>query len=407
MSSEAYAWVWLPGQRDPVVCGVLSVRGDQVDFTYGRSYRERPGAVALYTPELPLQAGRQEPLAGLTMAGVINDAGPDSWGQRVIDYRLQAARTSGAPPVGPLTYLLEAGSDRIGALDFQPSSGLYTPRAQSATLEDLARAAECVETGSEIPAALERALLGGSSVGGARPKALLTDGTRKLIAKFPSVTDTYPVERGEFVAMTLAARAGLNVAPVTLTRAMNRDILLVERFDRPSDGSRRMVVSALTIMGLSAVASTRDASYLTLAQRLREIGSSPKADLYELFARITFNILVGNTDDHARNTAAFWDGQQLRLTPAYDISPAPRGGGQANQAMEIGPGFRRSQLAGCIAAAGRYLLSTRQAQEIVEHQVSTIRACWDDVTDMGRMTQAEKDRYWGSAFLNPYVFYED
>ena len=83
----------------------------------------------------------------------------------------------------------------------------------------------------------------------------------------------------------------------------------------------------------------------------------------ELFARITFNILVGNNDDHARNHAAFWDGEWLTLTPAYDICPQPRSGGETSQAMIIGrDGFRMSQLAGCVERAGTYMLTEADAR---------------------------------------------
>ncbi|MBV1895581.1 MAG: HipA domain-containing protein [Rhodobacteraceae bacterium] len=55
--------------------------------------------------------------------------------------------------------------------------------------------------------------------------------------------------------------------------------------------------------------------------------------------RCGLNILVGNADDHARNHAAFWDGDVLALTPAYDIAPQVRAAHEANQAwlsqMEI------------------------------------------------------------------------
>jgi serine/threonine protein kinase HipA of HipAB toxin-antitoxin module len=42
---------------------------------------------------------------------------------------------------------------------------------------------------------------------------------------------------------------------------------------------------------------------------------------------LIFNILIGNTDDHARNHAAFWDGENLAFTPAFDICPQSRAGG--------------------------------------------------------------------------------
>ncbi len=83
---------------------------------------------------------------------------------------------------------------------------------------------------------LDQALLHGSSVGGARPKALLDDGEGTLIAKFSSTTDTFPVVKGEFVAMELARRSGIEAAPVRLATAHGRDALLVERFDRPGEG---------------------------------------------------------------------------------------------------------------------------------------------------------------------------
>jgi serine/threonine-protein kinase HipA len=74
--------------------------------------------------------------------------------------------------------------------------------------------------------------------------------------------------------------------------------------------------------------------------------------LRELFARITFNILTGNSDDHACNHAAFWDGEWLALTPATTSATQPRAGGETSQAMIIGAdGFHMSQLAGCVERA--------------------------------------------------------
>src|SRR5262249_54528440 len=131
-----------------------------------------------------------------------------------------------------ITYLLQSGSDRTGALDFQDSPDVYVPRrAEQATLEQLIRAAELVEEGQPLSPELEQALLHGSSIGGARPKATLVAGRRSLIAKFSSSSDTYPVVRGEFVAMALARMAGLNVANVDLAESLGRQALLVERFD--------------------------------------------------------------------------------------------------------------------------------------------------------------------------------
>ena len=123
-------------------------------------------------------------------------------------------------------------------------------------------------------------------------------------------------------------------------RAHNRPTLLVERFDRPNQGDawrgRRRVVSALTVVGLNTFPGGRYATYDGLADQIRRSFAEPDATLRELFGRISFNILCGNTDDHGRNHAAFVDERGLELTPAYDICPQARAGTNANQAMAYG-----------------------------------------------------------------------
>jgi serine/threonine-protein kinase HipA len=148
----------------------------------------------------------------------------------------------------------------------------------------------------------------------------------------------------------------------------------------------------------------RYASYANLAHLVRKRFSEARATLRELFARIVFNVLVGNTDDHARNHAAFWDGEWLTLTPAYDICPQVRSGGEASQAMAIGPdGFRLSQVAGCLDAAPTYLLPAAEAREIAERQIEVIEAEWSDVCDRARMTEIERRYFWRRQFLNAYA----
>jgi serine/threonine-protein kinase HipA len=406
MTSEprhAFVWVWLPGTDVPVVAGRLDAAGAAVTFTYGRSYLARDDRIALYLPELPLGRGPIAPLVG-DIAGCIADATPDAWGRRVILNRRVGRDAVDTTDLDLLTYLLESGSDRIGALDFQASASEYVPRsAGCATLTELAQSAERVEQGVPLSPALDQALLHGSSVGGARPKALLSDGSRRLIAKFSSTTDTYPVVKGEFVAMELARRAGLSVAAVEVTRTLGKDALLIDRFDRPVAGGRRAMVSALTILALDEVGA-RYASYADLADVIRARFNDPIPTLRELFSRITFNILTGNNDDHARNHAAFWDGTALTLTPAYDICPQPRAGGETAQLMAIGnDGYRMSQIAGCVTRASTYLLSEPDAREIIDHQLDVIKTQWADVCDQAALTEVDRGALWRRQFLNPYA----
>ncbi|WP_026910876.1 type II toxin-antitoxin system HipA family toxin [Patulibacter minatonensis] len=408
MTSEAYVWAWLPGATEPVPVGVARERGPLVEFAYGSRYLQRADAMALWDEELPLRGGFQEPLPGLQIAGCLSDAGPDSWGRRVILNRL-AGRDADFDALSPLTYLTAAGPDRIGALDFQPSPREYVPRGSpSASLGDLLEMVENVEMGRPVPAALEDAVRAGSSVGGARPKALLRDGPRSLIAKFSAPTDTWPMVRGEFLAMRMAARCGLDVAEVELERVADRDVLLVERFDRvPGTTQRRAVVSALTLLQIGEMWPAA-AAYGDLAELMRRRFSAPRESRRELFSRMVFNVLCGNTDDHARNHAAFWDGRELTLTPAYDICPFLRSGGEASQAMRLGTGEdpgRLSNVGECVARADLYGLTRDDALEIAHAQLDTIRAAWDEACDEARLATTER-RLLGRVFPHEYALYD-
>lgn len=404
---EAFVWVWLPGETEPVVAGRIEQVGERYVFNYGASYLERKNAIPIYEPELPLRRGRIEPIADLTMASCIRDGSPDAWGRRVIINRLVGAKAAEAEvrEISELTYLLESGSDRIGALDFQQSATEYVPRLKSeASYEELLAAAERIEKGVPLTPALDQALNHGTSIGGARPKALIDDGDRKLIAKFSSGTDIYSVVKAEYIAMSLARTCDLNVAPVSITQAAGKDVLLIERFDRikaNGDWQRAAMVSALTMLGLDEMMA-RYASYEHLAEIIRHRFTEPKKTLKELYGRICFNILCGNTDDHARNHAAFWDGKMLTLTPAYDICPQGRAGGEATQAMLIKGDNRMSGLSTCLAAAEDFLIAEDEAIEIIKGQISIITGEWDAICEIAGLSPTDKSLFAGRQFLNPY-----
>ena len=406
---EAYVWIWLPGATAPVVAGRIARDGERLIFNYGQSYLDTSDRIPIYEPELPLRSGAIAPEAGLSMAGCLRDAAPDAWGRRVILNRLFGynGQDVDIAAVDELTYLLQSGSDRIGALDFQRSPSEYVPRAaQAATLEELLSAAGKVEKGVPLSPDLDRALLHGTSLGGARPKAMIQDSDTKMIAKFSSSTDTYNVVKAEYVAMRLAIRAGLNVAPVSLEHVSGKDVLLVERFDRAKtkdNWTRRAMVSALTLFGLDEMMA-RYASFEDLAEIIRHRFTLPRATLHELYGRLVFNVLCGNTDDHARNHAAFWDGEHLTLTPAYDICPQNRSGNVASQAMLIVGDNRTSTLATCLEAAPNFQLSEKAAKDIIARQIGAIRDGWDDVCNEAKLTEVERNLFGQRMFLNDYIF---
>jgi len=236
---------------------------------------------------------------------------------------------------------------------------------------------------------------------------LVEEDGRHLIAKLSSTTDPYPVVKAEAVGMELARRVGLDVPATHVLTSLGRDVLLVDRFDRTTiTGERRLLVSGLTMLGLDELMA-RYASYWELAYVIRSRFTDPDATLRELFGRIVFNICIGNTDDHARNHAAFWDGRMLTLAPAYDLCPQVRSGEEAAQAMAISrDGARASRLRVALDAAAEYHLNRSEAVDVIEAQVTVINEQWDDAADAARLTELERTQLWGTQILNPFVRYD-
>lgn len=412
-----YVWMWLPDQSTPVVVGQVVRNEDSqvIHFGYGRSFRNQPDALPIFTPDLPLQEGLIDPPKGHLLAPCLRDALPDRWGRRVIVNELLGHRKDeiDEDAFGEMTFMIKSGSDRIGALDFQESPDTYVPRvAAEATLEELQKFSDFIEAGEDVPKELDRVILHGSSIGGARPKALISDTNsdhpRKLIAKFSATNDVFAMVKGEFATMRLAKLAGMDVAHVEIEQVLDREVLLVERFDRHlsedgKDWCRRSMASALTWTQEDEL-SAHHVAYSELAEIIRARFRDPVRDLRELFARMTFNILVGNTDDHARNHAGFWDGNMLELTPAYDIAPQRRGAKEANQALNIIPGERSAQLINVLRAAPHFHIDEMDARNTIDQQVATICDNWDEMCDLAGMKNTERGYFAGRQILNSYAF---
>jgi serine/threonine-protein kinase HipA len=401
-SDPVFVWTWLPGAEDPVVAGVIEARGDLMPFAYAASYRQRSDAISLYGPELPLRQGTLPPLGSLTLAGALRDGSPDAWGRSVISDRLG---TDGAQ-LTELDYMLHSGSNRLGAIDFQASPTEYVPRESFASLAELQKASATLQEGTKLPAELEQALVRGTSIGGARPKATIVDEGVSYIAKFSSTSDTvFQVVNAEGTAMELARRAGIRTSDTSVITVDTKDVLLVRRFDR--EGRRRIhVVSALTMTGRSENDWTDRSTYPDLLDVLRQHGTLEFDPGRELFARIAFNMAISNSDDHARNHAAFWDGSQLTLTPAYDLAPGTRSGDTAVQNMAYGrSGEKNANFADLLQTREIYGLSTHQAREVIDNIVDIIRDDFDEAADLARVPGRDRHLLKNHLFLNRGLFY--
>jgi serine/threonine-protein kinase HipA len=309
-------------------------RTESQTFSYASEYLSLDGSYEL-DPTLKLFAGQQQTSAGRAIFGAFSDCAPDRWGRRVITRResRRVDREGGAArSFGEVDYLLGVRDDlRQGALRFRdPGSGAFLADEDVGApslleLPGLLSAAERLDRDEASEEELAMLLRGGSSLGGARPKAHVLDSSGKVaIAKFPSPgADDWDVTRWEAVALTLAGNAGINVPRNELLEIDGRSVLAVDRFDRIGD--RRIgYVSALTMLERS---NGDQGSYLEIADAIVRQSAQATEDLRELWRRIAFSILISNFDDHLRNhgflrtSSSGWS-----LSPAFDLNPDPRPG---------------------------------------------------------------------------------
>lgn len=306
---------------------------ESATFSYSSGYLARDDAYAL-DPMLPLLDGPQQTAEGRATFGAFSDCAPDRWGRKLIqhDDRQRARREEDAEKsFGEVDYLLGVRDDlRQGALRFRnPESGTYLADEQEGVpdllqLPALLGAAERMERDEASAEELRRLLRGGSSLGGARPKAHVMDGEGRLaIAKFPRPADEWDVMRWEAVALALARAAGISIPDFALHEIDGKAVLIVDRFDRIGE-SRIGYVSAMTML---EVTDGDSGSYLDIAEAIEDHSAAAGEELRQLWRRIAFSVLISNTDDHLRNhgflrtSTAGW-----ALSPAFDLNPDPEPG---------------------------------------------------------------------------------
>jgi len=308
--------------------------------------------------DLPLLDIEHFPHEKDTAAGAVDDARPDRWGERVI-------RLLDRPPrLSLLEYLYHTGNDRFGALGVSASRDTYRPRdigpiPRLPDVETLHEVVRKVLAGESLDERARRLIAPGVTLGGARPKALIRLDDAEWVLKFAEDDATWePLI--EHAALTLAARASIEVAitrPIPLARGV---ALAIRRFDRAGDQTRIHALSANVALKAAGV----EASYPNLAQLLRRRGETAgglsRQQMRELFRRLIFNILIDNTDDHEKNHVLLMnDAQHYRLAPAFDVLPIGQGLGY--QGMVVGSCGAESSIENALTQCAQYGLTRQEA----------------------------------------------
>src|SRR5215203_461121 len=358
---------------------------ESATFSYAIEYLEDPAAFEL-DPALPLVDGLQQTPDGRAIFGAFSDCAPDRWGRRLIGRALrrraqQAKQTERS--LGEIDYLLGARDDmRQGALRFRdPKSETFLAVEDEGVpaligLPTLLASSEREEREEEDDEDLRALLKGGSSLGGARPKAhVIDENGRPAIAKFPKpATDDWDVMRWEAVALQLAERAGIEVPPHRLIMVGERPVLILDRFDRRAQ-QRIPYASAMTMLEASDGDS---GSYLEIADVIETHSPSAGKELAQLWRRIAFSILISNTDDHLRNhgflrlSTAGWS-----LSPAFDLNPDPDPGPRhLNTAIDFHETEARIET--LLGVAAEFRLDDREA-ELILQEVGEATSSWRQV----------------------------
>jgi serine/threonine-protein kinase HipA len=410
--TDCFVYITLPGTTEPVTAARFELTAGRTGaplgrLVYGKSYLERTDAVPFDPVELKLTSRVYETTMMKGVFGALRDASPNSWGRRVIE------RNLGQAVLSELDYLLNSPDDRAGALGFGLGQKPPAPKRkfnQTVVLAKLQAIADAIVNDQEPPADPEvtqagELLLEGTSMGGARPKAVVEDEEGLWIAKFNRLDDKWNYARTEHAMLVLARACGLTTAESKVVSIGARDVLLVKRFDREKTeaGYRRArMVSALTVLRTEDSAQLKDKwSYVLLAEELRRVSAEPKKDAMELFRRMCFNALISNTDDHPRNHAIIAKGRHWKLSPAYDLTPMPQVSLERRDlAMICGDQGRFANARNLLSQSARFLVSDDDAGAIVDAMKDRVKGTWYETARTAGVSERDCERIAG-AFAYP------
>ena len=423
--TECFVYITLPGQTEPVTAGRFALLVDRRGtpegrFVYGRSYLERPNAVALDPVELKLSPRTYSTTALNGMFGALRDASPDYWGRRVIQRHLGKAQPC------EMAYLLYSPDDRAGALGFGLNQTPPAPKRSFNQTLDLAKVqaiADSVVADDDRPDGdraagaagaadhdddrdqVEKLMVIGTSMGGARPKAVVEDEAGLWIAKFNHPDDTWNSARVEHAMLVLARACGLTTAASRVVEVAGRDVLLVKRFDREKTQGgylRARMISALTLLRTEDTYQSRDKwSYVLLAEEVRRVCEDPAQNAAELFRRMSLNALISNIDDHPRNHALIAKEAEWKLSPAYDLTPAvPASMERRDLALECGDAGRFANANNLLSQSARFLLEPSEAAAIIDAMQAQVSGTWYATARATGVSERDCERI-ASAFVYP------
>lgn len=389
----------------PQLVGELNydtVRGNEkYGFSFTNKWLAEHGDLFLSDDLQPFR-GIQYTAPGQDIFSCFSDALPNRWGRTLINRREQMEALEQNRPVRRLSsfdYLIGIDdTSRMGGLRFKNSleggfinSEEHLKVPPIAHVRDLMHAAHEIEKSDSknlLPARkwIDQLINPGTSLGGARPKASIIDEKGQLtVAKFPSQNDEYDIAKWEHFSHLLGAKAGINTAETRLIPGNQYNILLSKRFDRTQFGKRIHFASSLTLLGLKdGDNSSTGFGYTDIVDFIITHGAEVEKNLEELYRRVAFYIMIGNSDDHFRNHGFILDRKGWVLSPAYDINPTV----QSYQTLLINRTTNESNLDLLKESYKDYLLKEDKAKKIIEEVKGAVKD-WHKLAKMLNLPQRD------------------
>lgn len=369
---SAYVFAFDPGGQHQLA-GTLHGSAGVGTFTYSSNWLEASWAYPLDPVNLPLSNKRYRVLNQHAVFGVFRDAAPDDWGTRIMLLRHEHA------PVNELERLIRTSGGGVGCLRFSLSRSqakIPAPLTGMEKLQQLARAAEKLEERKKLKQEELELLEPGSSMGGARPKVTVVDDEAeqaRWLIKFRKSGDLLDMPLLEYCSMLfLKKHLQLNIPEIRLIAMGKTHAFAIKRFDGSTQQPKHFI-SANSLFNQDRIRLITDSrrnpySYCNLASLIRKHCKNYLADNRELFTRMLANIMMGNTDDHARNHAFIYDikSNTWQLSPAYDMLPivTSRAG---QQAMGVGKYGAQASIENALSYSNLFGLKNTEAKELADH----------------------------------------
>lgn len=374
-------WIYIFVDGDYLKCAKLSITESSFEIKYLDEYLNSKNFIAIDPQNI---GPYSRAFTSDELFGAIRDSAPDYWGRELLNRKFQVTE------LNEIEYVFANNLEHVGALAYSPirydvpmkleKSGWVKHQSRKIEIEQIIEQTELMIKnidGERLKELFEY----GPTLGGGRPKVSLTVDDKLYLAKYGTSLDSTPEQKIEYATMKMASDLGLNVPRIMLSKHLDRDVFMIERFDRfYSNGElhRLHFISALSLCDWHEF-GTPDWSYPIFCDYIQKTGDSKEEiaeDLRELFKRVAFNIAVNNNDDHPRNHGLLNKDGKWRLSPLYDVVPKAIKGETFTTAMSVGIYEREASKRNLLSSARYFQLNDADANYLIDEINEFVQKNW-------------------------------